>query len=144
MIGGFLGDASCSKKVIKKEKTTIAPDAQAKASKTKENVLQVKYLLNHDRRMSIRMVADELSMSQIQVFEIVTENLSIRKVCAEFMPRVLSEEQKAPRKAICQDLLYHANEDPNFLDNVVTVDETWVFEYDPESKQQSSEWSMPR
>jgi histone-lysine N-methyltransferase SETMAR len=112
-------------------------------SKTNENVSRVKNLLNSDRRMSIRMIADDLNIPQTQVFEIVTENLAMRKVCAKLVPRVLSEEQKATRKAICQDLLHNVNEDPDFLDNVVTGDETWVFEYDPESKRQSSEWHTP-
>uniref|UniRef100_U3I6B1 Mos1 transposase HTH domain-containing protein n=1 Tax=Anas platyrhynchos platyrhynchos TaxID=8840 RepID=U3I6B1_ANAPP len=109
-------------------------------SKTNENVLRVKNLLNHDRRMSIRMLADDLSIPQTQVFEMVKENLAMRKVCVKFVLRVLSEEQKANRKEICQDLLHHVNEEPDFLDNVVTCDETWVFEYNPESKRQSTEW----
>lgn len=46
---------------------------------------------------------------------------------------MLSEEQKANGKAIFRDLLYHVDEDPDFLDNVVTDDETRVFEYNPES-----------
>ena len=30
--------------------------------------------------------------------------------------------------------------EPNFLQQVITGDETWVFEYDPTTKRQSSEW----
>ncbi|XP_071879535.1 protein GVQW3-like [Anas platyrhynchos] len=112
-------------------------------SKTNENVLRVKNLLNRVHRMSIRMIVDDLSIPQTQVFEMVKENLAMRKVCAKFVPRVLSEEQKANRKAICQDLLHHVNEEPDFLDNVVTSDEMWVSEYDPESKRQSTEWHTP-
>uniref|UniRef100_A0A8B9QU22 Mos1 transposase HTH domain-containing protein n=1 Tax=Anas platyrhynchos TaxID=8839 RepID=A0A8B9QU22_ANAPL len=93
-------------------------------SKTNKNVLRVKNLLNRDHRMSIRMIADDLSNPQTQSFDIVKENLAMRKVCAKFVPRVLSEEQKANRKAICQDLLHHVNEEPKFLDNVVTGDKT--------------------
>jgi hypothetical protein len=28
----------------------------------------------------------------------------------------------------------------NFLDRVITVDETWCFQYDPETKRQSMQW----
>ncbi|XP_072143940.1 protein GVQW3-like [Dermacentor andersoni] len=112
-------------------------------SKTNENVSQVKNLWNSDRRMSIRMIVDDLSVPQTQVFEILTENLATWKVCAKFVPRVLSEEQTANRTAIGEDLLHHVNEDPYFLDNVVTADETWVFDYNQESKRQSSEWHTP-
>ncbi|XP_068530940.1 protein GVQW3-like [Anas acuta] len=57
-------------------------------SKTKETVSRVKNLLSRDRRMSIRMIADDLSIPQTQVFKMVKENLamrkeeSVRKVCA--------------------------------------------------------------
>ena len=30
-----------------------------------------------------------------------------------------------------------------FLDNVVTGEESWTFQYDPETKAQSSEWHTP-
>jgi len=32
------------------------------------------------------------------------------------------------------------NGDKNFLDMVITGDESWCFAYDPETKHQSSEW----
>lgn len=69
------------------------------------------------------MITDELSIPQIQVFEIVTKNLVMGKICAKFVPKMLSEEQKINRKAICLDLLHHVNEDSDFLDNVVIDDE---------------------
>jgi hypothetical protein len=44
------------------------------------------------------------------------------------------------RVAACQDLLNMINGDKNFLDKVITGDESWCFAYDPETKSQSSEW----
>ena len=37
--------------------------------------------------------------------------------------------------------LYEA--DPGFMDKVVTVDESWVSHYMPETKAQSMQWSEP-
>jgi hypothetical protein len=34
-------------------------------------------------------------------------------------------------------------EDPFFMDKIVTGDETWVYEYDPMTMSQSSEWRRP-
>ncbi|GFU92494.1 RNase H domain-containing protein [Trichonephila clavipes] len=50
---------------------------------------RVKNVLNSDRRMSVRMIPDKLSLSLTQVFEIVTGTLAMRKVCTKFVPRVL-------------------------------------------------------
>ena len=33
--------------------------------------------------------------------------------------------------------------EPNFLDNVITRDKIWTFEYDPETKHQSAKWHTP-
>jgi len=30
--------------------------------------------------------------------------------------------------------------EPNFLHKIITGDESWVFDYDPEAKRQSEEW----
>ncbi|GFW96087.1 hypothetical protein TNCV_958011 [Trichonephila clavipes] len=46
-------------------------------SKTNQNVSRVKNLQNSDRRMSIRMIADEPDIPQTQVFKIVTGTLAM-------------------------------------------------------------------
>ncbi|GFW95487.1 mariner Mos1 transposase [Trichonephila clavipes] len=40
-------------------------------------------------------------------------------------------------------LLERIEEDPNFFDNVITGDESWFFQYYPETKHQSNEWHTP-
>jgi len=49
-------------------------------------------------------------------------------------------EQKANWLDISQDLLGRLEIEPDFLDKVIAGDETWVFDYDPETKWQSVEW----
>jgi len=44
---------------------------------------------------------------------------------------------------ICADILQNIENDPNFLDNVITCDESWFFPYHPESKHQSMHWKSP-
>ena len=63
----------------------------------------------------------------------------MRKLCAKIVPKNLTIEQKDNRKDACLHLLEQIQSDRNFL-NVLTGDETWIFEYDPETKRQSKEW----
>ncbi|KYN15799.1 hypothetical protein ALC57_11971 [Trachymyrmex cornetzi] len=49
---------------------------------TDENVTRVRELLNSDRRLSVRLVAQILKIPKSTVHEIVTNNLQMRKVCA--------------------------------------------------------------
>ena len=55
-------------------------------------------------------------------------------VCSEMVPRLLTPEQKEIRMSICADILQNIENDPNILENVITCDESWFFQYDPESK----------
>lgn len=107
---------------------------------TADNVTRVRELLISDRRLSVRLMADMLNISKTQVYDIVTNHIGMRKVCAKMVPKVLTDDEKSRRVETCQENLDMCKRDPKFLDNVITGDESWVFEYDPETKRQSSEW----
>jgi len=53
------------------------------------------------------------------------------------VPKELTEEQKQRRVTICQYLLERQDD---ILGRVITGDETWVYQYDPETKRQSAQW----
>jgi len=63
------------------------------------------------------------------------------------VPKLLTMEQKQLRLEIAQDMLDCVESDSNFLNTVITGDESLVYGYDPETKAQSSQWkhsSSPR
>jgi len=60
------------------------------------------------------------------------------------VPRLLTPEQKETRMNICADILQHTENVPDFLENVITCDNSWFFHYDPKSKPQSIHWKSPR
>jgi hypothetical protein len=64
---------------------------------------------------------------------ILTENLGMRRVEANFVPKLLSPEEHQLRLEVAQDTLECANRDPEFLNIVISGDE-------PETKVQSSQW----
>ena len=67
----------------------------------------------------------------------------MRRVASKFVPRLLSVDQKQQQLDVCLDLKENAANDPSFLSNVITGDETWVYAYDPDTKIQSSQWKSP-
>jgi histone-lysine N-methyltransferase SETMAR len=71
---------------------------------------------------------------------ILTDHLHSRKICARLVPKILSVDQKANRLEICQDLLGSLEIEPDFLDKVITGDESGVFDYNIETKEQSASW----
>ena len=77
---------------------------------------------------------------------IVSEDLGKRKICSWFVPHQLTDEQKAKWMEISGDFITMCDHDQSFLQTIVTGDETWCYQFDPESKRQSMEWcsSSPR
>ena len=69
--------------------------------------------------------------------KILTKDLDMRKVCAKMVPKELTEEQNQRRVTICQDLLERQDD---IFGRIITGDETWVYQYDPETKRQSAQW----
>jgi hypothetical protein len=61
-------------------------------------------------------------------------------MCARFVPHSLTPEQWEVRVTSCQDIIAMADADNNFLNKIITGDETRCFAYDPETNRQNSEW----
>ena len=58
----------------------------------------------------------------------------------KLVPKNLSDEQKENRVLLSREILDRVKSEPYFLQGVITADESWVFEYNPTTKRQSSEW----
>jgi histone-lysine N-methyltransferase SETMAR len=86
------------------------------------------------------MIAESLNIPKTVVLHVLKEDLGKGKLCARFVPHCLTPEQREDRVTSCQYINAVANADKNFLNKIITGDETWCFVYDPETKRQSSEW----
>ncbi|XP_068229679.1 protein GVQW3-like [Palaemon carinicauda] len=106
-------------------------------------VERVQNLVMADRRSTVRETAQEVGLSKDSAHAILRDDLNMHRVAAKFVPRLLSPEQKDLRCQVVKDLLNTANTDPQFLNTVITGDESWVYGYDPETKRQSSQWKHP-
>jgi hypothetical protein len=60
------------------------------------------------------------------------------------VPRIFTPEQKENRMNICVDNLQKTENDPDFLGNGITCDESWFFQYDSENKCQSMLWKSSK
>ena len=67
----------------------------------------------------------------------------MRRIAAKFVPRILNNNQRYIRIQVCSELQETVWDDPSFLSRVITGDELWFFGYNPETKQQSSQWKTP-
>ena len=86
--------------------------------------------MRSDRRLSVTVIAEELNMRREIVRQIVREDLGLRNISANVMPRILTHDQKLRRLHISSDLLRNAE----MFDRVITGDGKWFFQYDTETK----------
>jgi histone-lysine N-methyltransferase SETMAR len=91
-----------------------------------------------DHRITTRIITYKLGISKGSVQTILKEDLNMGKLCAKIVPKILTQEQRRC-VACCRDRMKN-EEGSNFLQRVITGDEAWIYEYDPETKRQSEEW----
>jgi len=109
---------------------------QPKKQRRGTNVDRVRTSVRSDRIVGVRLIAEELNMNGETVRQIVKEDLGMRKISAKMVLRILTRDQKRRRFLISFDVLRNAE----MFDRVITGDEKWCFQYDPERKRQSVQW----
>ena len=104
---------------------------------TEENIAKIHKIVRENHQLTVRSIAEQVNIDTETVRKILTEDLDMRKVCGKMVPKELTVEQKQRRVTICQDLLERQDD---ILGHVITGDETWVYQCDPETKRQSAQW----
>jgi hypothetical protein len=89
------------------------------------------------------MIAEMVNMDKEMLKQILHYQFKIMKICAKMVPKNLTHEQKNNQKNICSDIMEQMTQQSHVLENVTICDETWIFQYDPETKRQSMHWKTP-
>jgi energy-converting hydrogenase A subunit M len=70
-------------------------------SRTEENITEVRQIVGENRRLTVRIIAEQVNIERETVREILTEDLDMRSVCvcvcAKMVPKELTDEQKQRR-----------------------------------------------
>lgn len=106
------------------------------------HVAAIKALVLENRRMTVRELAMELGISKTQCQVILAEKLEMKRVASRMVPKSLNFFQRERRKMVASEMIQNADNDSTFMKRIITGDETWVYEYDMETAQQSSEWRL--
>ena len=102
---------------------------------------KVQKLIEEDRRITVEEVSYEIGIS---AYQILTEKLIKTKKSAQWVPHILTDEEKRQRNSISQKhLKRHRIEKTDFIDRIVAADETWARSFEPELKRQSAQWRSP-
>jgi histone-lysine N-methyltransferase SETMAR len=130
---------------FKNGRTSINDDphiGRPSTARTNETVDRVNAVIRGNRRFTIREIADELNLPFGTCQAILTQDLGMRRVSEKLVPRLLTQDQTEHRATACRELLQRAENYATFLSSIITGDESWVYGYDPETKQMP-QWKMP-
>ena len=114
-----------------------------KTSVTKANISAVKIVVEQDTQLSVKDVASCTGISEGSVQTILKRRLDLRKVCARWVPHLLTEEQKTQRSKCARELL-KTYKDCNSLviSNLLISDETWVHMFEPQRRADNKQWKQ--
>ena len=104
---------------------------------TPEIIDQIHESILEDPWILAKSIAEQLGILRERVGYIIHEDLDMRKLSAKWVLKCLNADQKRQWCQSSEQLLEFFWRDPNdFLSCLVTMDETWLYHYDPETKQQ--------
>jgi hypothetical protein len=112
-----------------------------RTSVNQENVLKIGEIIRAYRRITLLELSQQVGISVGSVEEILHNELKVSTVSARWVPRLLSPEHRERRLvAVTQILQRNKTEGAEFLDSMLTCNETWVHYFTPESKRASKQW----
>ncbi|KMQ83449.1 histone-lysine n-methyltransferase setmar [Lasius niger] len=128
---------------FKRGRTSLVDDERSgrqKTATTTDNIEKVHQMVLDDRRIKVREIAEAVGISKERVCHILTEDLGMKKLTARWVPRLLTQDQKRNRMNISEALLKQFKRNKSeFWRRLITVDETWIHHYTPETKAQSKQ-----
>ena len=111
---------------------------------TEENIAAVEKMLHENNRLTFKEIEAALQIGSPAVSKILHEYLRVRKVSSRWVPHNLTEDQKRCRVEWCEEMLVRFDGgNSRRVSDIVTGDETWIYQFDPETKRQSAVWIFP-
>ena len=129
---------------FKKSRSSAKDEAHPSrpVSATSENdVATVQSIVQQDSWYTVEEISDLSGLSSSYVFTILKEKLKLQKICALWIPHLLTPEQKKDRVEKAFVLLSRfKNRDSLSLREVITGDETCFFFFEPDNKLNNKMW----
>jgi len=109
---------------------------------TPEIIDQIYELILEDGRILAKSIAEQLGISRERVGFIIHEDFDMRKLSAKWVPKYLNSDQNVNGASRLSNFwkFFGAIQMISCRVRLVTMDETWLYHYDGEIKQQSVEW----
>ena len=113
-----------------------------KTSVTKANIAAVKIVVEQSARLSVKDIASCTGISEGSSVQIILQKrLDLRKVCARWLPHLLTEEQKHNALNVPRELLKtYKGCNSRVISKFLTGDETWMHMFEPQRRADKKQW----
>ena len=114
-------------------------EGHPKTAVVSENIDVVRELILQDRHVAYREIEASLDISYTSIHSILLEHLAVKKIWSCWIPHNLTIAQTKARVDWSIKMLgkYDRGASKDVY-KIVTGDESWIYEYEPETKQQST------
>ena len=100
-------------------------------------------MVEQDTPLSVKDIASCTGISESSVQTILKKRLDLRKVCASWVPHLLTEEQKTQHLKCARELLKtYKGCNSRVISNLLTGDETWVHMFEPQRRADYKQWKQ--
>ena len=108
---------------------------------TEKNAATVKTLIEEDARYTMQEIEELSGIHSSSVLNILRERLGLCKICARWVPHLLTDEQKQSQVRLASQVIEKYDKcDPRHLEEKVTGDDTWIYHFQPDSKAKNKVW----
>lgn len=104
---------------------------------TPMTIARVEQLVNDDRHITTRKLAEDVGISRERIDHILHQELSLRKVCKKWVPHVPTKTHRQKRVDVSRQLLQILE---GGFRNIITGDETWIHYYITLNKEANKVW----
>ncbi len=114
-----------------------------KTSRSPGTIQAVKDIIEADPRVTMKAIQMVVNIPLGSLHSVIHKDLKLTLQCARFVPHDLTPRHLRLRYDACRALLNSVRRPGEILKRIITSDEAWVYQYDPETRRQSSQWMPP-
>ncbi len=113
---------------------------RGKTGTSQQSVQAVKAVVDGSHSLTVAAIGVQICLPTTCVHWILTKELQLSLRGAILLPDVLMPHHIVECFTHCRNMLNKTRATPSFLKKIVTMDEFWIYQYDPELKRQASQW----
>jgi histone-lysine N-methyltransferase SETMAR len=119
-----------------------AHPGRPRTSVNEQTIDAVRAIIEDDPHSTYEQIDYVLGIRSPEINSIIHDYLKLHKVCTRWVPHQLTDDQKRLGVQFCRQSLKKFEEGQSrHVFDIITGNESWLYHYDPKTKEQSKVWA---